>query len=243
MVDPGKYYRNNVTGSLTILEAMRDHGIDNIIFSSTCATYGIPESIPLLEDYPQNPINPYGASKLMIERMLMDFSKAHNIRSIILRYFNAAGADVDAEIGEDHNPETHLIPIVLDVAIGKRKFVQIFGNDYNTNDGTCVRDYIHVTDLASAHVLSLQYLMEGGKPQVFNLGNGNGFSVKDVIETARNITGRKINAVIVEKRFGDPAILVGSAEKIKRVLGWKQKYCDLENIIDTAWIWHTKHFG
>ena len=186
---PSKYYRNNVAGTLTLLESMRSCGIDKIIFSSTCATYGMPEQIPIPEDHPQNPINPYGRSKLMIEWILKDFAAAYDMRYVSLRYFNAAGADPDAEIGEDHDPETHLIPLVLDVASGKRDHIEIFGTDYDTPDGTCIRDYIHVTDLADAHLLALEYLMNGGKSDVFNLGNGNGFSVREVIAAALKITG------------------------------------------------------
>ncbi|MDO9548028.1 MAG: UDP-glucose 4-epimerase GalE [Candidatus Marinimicrobia bacterium] len=240
VTDPGKYYRNNVAGSLTILEAMRDHGIDKIIFSSTCATYGMPESIPILEVHPQNPVNPYGASKLMIERMLRDFDSAHNIRSIALRYFNAAGADPDTEIGEDHDPETHLIPLVLDVAAGKRPEIIVFGNDYDTPDGTCIRDYIHVTDLAGAHLLALDALEQGTPRAEYNLGNGQGFSVKDVIDMASIITGRKIATVAGQRRAGDPARLVGDSRKISKELGWKPQYNDLETIIKTAWKWTLK---
>jgi len=235
VVDPGKYYRNNVAGSLTILEAMRDHGINKIIFSSTCATYGMPESIPIQEDHPQAPINPYGASKLMIERMLRDFDSAHDIRSIALRYFNAAGADPDTEIGEDHDPETHLIPLVLDVAAGKRTEITVFGNDYDTPDGTCIRDYIHVADLAKAHLLALNALEQGMPSAAYNLGNGQGFSVKDVIDTASVVTGRKIPTVVGPRRAGDPARLVGDNRKISKKLGWKPQYNDLETIIETAW--------
>ena len=235
--NPGKYYRNNVAGSLTILEAMRDHGIDKIIFSSTCATYGMPESIPIEEDHPQNPINPYGASKLMIEQMLKDFDMAHDVRSIILRYFNAAGADPDTEIGEDHKPETHLIPLVLDVAAGSRPEITIFGDDYDTPDGTCIRDYIHVTDLAAAHVLALDALEHGTPSAAYNLGNGQGFSVKDVINTASKVTGSKIAASIGPRRGGDAPRLVGDSRKISKELGWKPQYNDLPVIIETAWKW------
>lgn len=240
VIDPGKYYRNNVAGSLTILEAMRDHGIDKIIFSSTCATYGIPESIPIQEDHPQNPINPYGASKLMIEQMLRDFDSAHNIRSIALRYFNAAGADTDTEIGEDHDPETHLIPLVLDAAAGKRPEVTVFGNNYDTQDGTCIRDYIHVADLAQAHILALDALKQGMPSAAYNLGNGQGFSVKDVIDTASMITDRKIATIIGQRRTGDPSRLLGDSRKISKELGWEPKYNDLETIIKTAWNWTLK---
>ena len=240
VTDPGKYYRNNVTGSLTILEAMRDHGIDKIIFSSTCATYGMPKSIPIQENHPQNPINPYGASKLMIERMLKDFDRAHDIRSIALRYFNAAGADTDTEIGEDHNPETHLIPLALDTAAGKRPEITVFGNDYDTPDGTCIRDYIHVTDLAAAHILAFDALEHDMPSEEYNLGNGQGFSVKDVIDTTSMVTGHKIAAVIGPRRVGDPPRLVGDSRKISEKLGWNPQYSDLETIIETAWKWKLK---
>lgn len=241
IINPGKYYRNNVAGSLTILEAMRDHGIDKIIFSSTCATYGMPESIPIHEDHPQNPINPYGASKLMIERMLNDFDGAHGIRSIALRYYNAAGADPDTEIGEDHDPETHLIPLVLDVAAGKRPEIIIFGDDYDTRDGTCVRDYIHVTDLAGAHVLAVDALESCVASTAYNLGNGQGFSVKDVIDTAYAVTDCKIPIVVGQRRAGDPPRLVGNSRKISKELGWKPQYNDLKKIIETAWKWTIKN--
>lgn len=241
VTDPGKYYRNNVAGSLTILEAMRDHGIDKIIFSSTCATYGMPESIPIQEDHPQNPVNPYGASKLMIERMLKDFERAHDIRSIALRYFNAAGADPDAEIGEDHEPETHLIPLILDVAMNKRPDITVFGDDYDITDGTCIRDYIHVMDLAEAHLLALDALEQGMLSAAYNLGNGHGFSVKDVIDTASVVTDQKIATVMGPRRAGDPPILVGNSHKISKELRWKPQYNNLETIIETAWKWKLKN--
>ena len=241
VINPGKYYRNNVAGSLTILEAMRDHGIDKIIFSSSCATYGIPKSVPIKEDHPQNPINPYGASKVMIERMLKDFDIAHSIRSIVLRYFNAAGADPDIEIGEDHDPETHLIPLVLDVAAGKRPEITIFGNDYDTSDGTCVRDYIHVTDLADAHVLALDALEHGMPSTSYNLGNEQGFSVKEVIDRASEVTGCKIATIIGSRRAGDPPRLVGNSRKIKKELGWRPQYNEIETIIETAWKWTVRN--
>jgi UDP-arabinose 4-epimerase len=235
--NPGKYYRNNVAGTLTLLEAIRDKEIKNIIFSSTCATYGIPEQTPLTEDHPQYPINPYGSGKLMIEKMLQDFHTAHGIRFVSLRYFNAAGADPEGDIGEDHNPETHLIPLVLDVASGKSENIKIFGTDYDTPDGTCIRDYIHVTDLADAHVLSLKYLQNDGKSDFFNLGNGNGFSVKEVIETAKTITGKGIPAQSAARRPGDPSVLIGSSDKAREVLGWRPEYDRLETIFETAWNW------
>jgi len=238
--DPAKYYRNNVAGTLVLLETMRNCGIDKIIFSSTCATYGMPEQIPIAEDHPQNPINPYGRSKLMIEWILKDFSKAYDMKYVSLRYFNAAGADPAAEIGEDHDPETHLIPLVLDVALGKRDNLDIFGTDYGTSDGTCIRDYIHVTDLADAHVLALEYLSAGGKSNAFNLGNGNGFSVRQVIETARSITGCDIPCMESNRRPGDPPVLIGSSDKIQKSLGWSPVYNSLDSIIETAWQWQKK---
>ena len=238
--NPAKYYRNNFVGTLTLLEAMLEAEVNNFVFSSTCATYGEPESVPIEEQQPQNPINPYGASKLMIERVLQDFDRAYNFRSVCLRYFNAAGADPDGRLGEDHNPETHLIPLVLQTASGDRESISIFGTNYDTPDGSCIRDYIHVTDLAQAHILALKYLLAGGKTDVFNLGNGSGFSVKQVIETARKVTGKEITAVECDRRPGDPPILVGSGKKAREVFGWKPQYSDLKDIIAHAWQWHQK---
>jgi UDP-glucose-4-epimerase GalE len=237
---PSKYYHNNVAGTLTLLESMRSCGIDKIIFSSTCATYGMPEQIPIPEDHPQNPINPYGRSKLMIEWILKDFAAAYDMRYVSLRYFNAAGADPDAEIGENHDPETHLIPLVLDAALSQREHIEIFGTDYDTPDGTCIRDYIHVTDLADAHLLALKYLLGGGKSDVFNLGNGKGFSVREVIATALRITGCDIPCVESDRRPGDPPVLIGSCDKIKKTLGWRPVYKDSNEIIKTAWRWQNK---
>lgn len=238
--DPAKYYNNNVLGTLTLLEAMLDARIECFVFSSTCATYGVPETVPIPEDHPQNPINPYGASKLMVERILTDFDAAYNLRSVIFRYFNAAGADPTGLIGEDHNPETHLIPLVLQTALGIRDTIYMFGTDYPTSDGTCIRDYIHVSDLASAHVAGLEYLLNGGHSEIFNLGNGNGFSVKQVIETARSVTGKPINAEARDRRPGDPPALVGSSDKARKVLGWTPEYAELSDIIAHAWQWHQK---
>ena len=237
---PSKYYCNNVAGTLMLLETMRSCGIDKIIFSSTCATYGMPEQIPIPEDHPQNPINPYGRSKLMVEWMLKDFAAAYNIKYVSLRYFNAAGADPGAEIGEDHDPETHLIPLVLDAASGKRAQIEIFGTDYETPDGTCIRDYIHVTDLADAHLLALEYLISGGNSDVLNLGNGNGFSVREVIAAALKITGCDIPYLESDRRPGDPPVLIGSSNRIKKKLGWRPLYDSLGAIIETAWRWHQK---
>lgn len=237
---PAKYYQNNVVGTLTLLEAMLEAGINKFVFSSTCATYGVPETVPITEEQPQNPINPYGATKLMVERILQDFDPAYNFRSVCLRYFNAAGADPEGMLGEDHSPETHLIPLVLQTALGHRESISIYGTDYDTPDGSCIRDYIHVTDLAQAHILALKYLLKGGKSDRFNLGNGNGFSVKQVIEAARTITGKEIKASECDRRAGDPPILVGSGEKARQILGWKPEYSSLEDIIGHAWQWHQK---
>ncbi len=238
--DPGKYYHNNVAGSLGLLEAMRDHGIDKLVFSSTCATYGVPQRLPLTEDHPQQPINPYGASKWMVERMLADFDAAHGLRSMSLRYFNAAGADPDGEAGERHDPETHLIPLVLEAATGTRPDITVFGSDYATPDGTCIRDYIHVSDLADAHVLALQALLGGAATTAYNLGNGKGFSVREVIDCARRVTGRDIAVSEGARRPGDPAVLVGDASRIRRELGWSPNYADLDTIIGTAWRWQQR---
>ena len=238
--DPGKYYRNNVAGTLTLLEAARDHGIRQFIFSSTCATYGVPQQTPIREDHPQNPINPYGASKWMIERILADFDRAHGLRSISLRYFNAAGADPEGQTGEAHDPETHLIPLVLDAATGKRAAIQLFGDDYDTPDGSCIRDYIHVTDLAAAHVLALQSLQRGGQSDCYNLGNGLGYSVKEVIAVAQAVTGRTIPVQMAPRREGDPARLVGDARKAISELGWTPQFHQLDRIIETAWRWHIR---
>ncbi len=236
--DPAKYYRNNVVGTLTLLEAMLAVGINKIVFSSTCATYGIPEKIPITEDEKQNPINPYGRSKLMVERILQDFDRAYGLKSVIFRYFNAAGADPLGQLGEDHNPETHLIPLVLDAALGKRDSISVYGTDYPTPDGTCIRDYIHVSDLADAHVLGLEYLFNGGDSNIFNLGNGNGYSVLEVIETARAVTAKPIKSDMCQPRQGDPSSLVGSSEKAKKILNWQPRYYDLKTIIEHAWLWH-----
>jgi UDP-glucose 4-epimerase len=240
---PDKYYRNNVVGTLTLLEAMKEAGIDKFVFSSTCATYGIPETIPIPEDHPQNPINPYGMTKLMVERILSDFDRAYNLRSVCFRYFNAAGAHSEGLLGEDHDPETHLIPLTLFAALGKRHSISIFGTDYPTPDGTCVRDYIHVLDLADAHVLGFKYLLQGGKSETFNLGNGSGFSVKEVIDTAREVTGREIKAVECDRRPGDPPSLVGTSEKARQMLGWSPEHSELREIITHAWRWHQRRHG
>jgi UDP-glucose 4-epimerase len=238
VTQPAKYYHNNVVGTLTLLEAMLEASVNKFVFSSTCATYGIPQSVPLVEEHPQNPINPYGMSKLMVEEILRDFSQAYKFKSVSLRYFNAAGADPEGRLGEDHQPETHLIPLLLLTALGRRESVSIFGTDYPTADGTCIRDYIHVTDLAEAHILALEYLLQGGETAAFNLGNGNGFSVTEVIETAQEVIGKKIKTIESGRRPGDPPVLVGSSEKAMRVLGWKPKYAHIRDIIAHAWNWH-----
>ena len=243
VTDPAKYYRNNFVGTLTLLEAMMAASVNKFVFSSTCATYGVPKTVPIPEDHPQDPISPYGVSKLMVEQVLKDFDRAYQFKSVRFRYFNAAGADPSGRLGEDHVPETHLIPLVLLTALGKRDSISIFGTDYPTPDGTCVRDYIHVTDLAEAHVLGLNYLLKGGDTTVFNLGNGNGFSVKEVIETARQITDREIKAVECPRRPGDPPALVGSSDRARSILGWNPQYADLNQIISHAWNWHQKRHG
>ncbi len=237
---PLKYYDNNVGGAVSMLTAMKNHGVDKIVFSSTAATYGEPEKQPIEETDRTDPTNPYGASKLAIEGLLKWSDAAYGIKYAALRYFNAAGANTDVDIGEDHSPETHLIPIVLQCALGKRDHVGIYGDDYPTADGTCVRDYIHVRDLANAHLLALEYLDKGGQSGSFNLGSGDGFSVKEIIETARKVTGKAIPAVTEPRRAGDPSILIASNHKAGEVLGWKPER-GLEEIITDAWNWHQGH--
>ena len=241
--EPGKYYRNNVASTLNLLEAMLSAGVNKFVFSSTCAVYGMPKEIPMTEDHPHDPLSPYAASKDMVERILADFDTAFGLKSVAFRYFNASGAEPNGLLGEDHYPETHLIPLSLLTALGKREHLYIFGTDYDTPDGTAVRDYIHVNDLADAHILGLEYLLAGGESDVFNLGNGNGFSVKEVIETARNVTGLEISAIEQERRAGDAPILVGSSAKARKILGWQPKYADLNKIISHAWQWHQKRHG
>ncbi len=241
MADPLKYYNNNVVGTIKLLMKMKNYGVKNIVFSSTAAVYGEPENIPIMESDSTIPKNPYGETKLTIEKALKWADEAYGIKYVSLRYFNAAGAHPSGKIGEDHNPETHLIPLILQVALGKKESISIFGNDYPTPDGTCIRDYIHVSDLANAHVLALRYLLSGGKSAVYNLGNGEGFSVKEVINAAREVTGCDIKEVIGKRRLGDPAILVASSEKIKNELNWKPQYNELSTIIKTAWNWHKSH--
>ncbi|MEM9772666.1 MAG: UDP-glucose 4-epimerase GalE [Cyanobacteria bacterium P01_D01_bin.73] len=241
--DPGKYYNNNVLGTLRLIEAAVAANIKHFIFSSTCATYGVPSEIPIPEDHPQAPINPYGASKLMVERILDDFGVPYDFRSVCFRYFNAAGADPQGRLGEDRDPETHLIPLVLLTALGRRDAISILGDDYDTPDGTCIRDYIHVCDLADAHVLGLKYLMEGGESTKFNLGNCTGFSVKEIIEAAKRITSREFTVKVSDRRPGDPPSLVGSADRATQILGWQPKYPDIDSIISHAWQWHQKRHG
>ncbi len=240
---PGKYYTNNVASTLNLLEAMLAHGVDKIVFSSTCAVYGMPKEIPMSENHPHDPLSPYAASKDMVERILRDFDTAFNLKSVAFRYFNACGADPGGLLGEDHTPETHLIPLALLTALKKRQSLYIFGTDYDTPDGTCVRDYIHVNDLADAHVLGLKYLLSGGESEVFNLGNGNGFSVRETIETAREVTGLEIRAIESDRRAGDAPILVGSSDKARKMLGWNPNYGDLKKIIAHAWQWHQTRHG
>ena len=237
VVQPHLYYRNNVVGSFHLLEAMRLSGVRKLVFSSTTATYGTPERMPIAESTPQQPINPYGFSKLAVERMLDDYAQAYGLAFAALRYFNAAGAAPEGDLGEDHDPESHLIPIVLQVALGQRDKIMIFGDDYPTPDGTCIRDYIHIVDLAEAHILAMQ----AGKQGFYNLGNGDGYSVREVIAMCEKVTGKKIPVVEKPRRPGDPPKLVASAEKARRELGWKPKYPKLEDIVQTAWEWHRKH--
>ena len=241
MTNPLKYFNNNVYGMQVLLEAMVRHGVDKIVFSSTAATYGEPERIPIMEDDRTEPTNPYGQSKLIMEKMMKWVSLANGIRYVSLRYFNAAGAIEDGSIGEDHNPETHLIPLILQVPLGKREHITIFGDDYPTPDGTCLRDYIHVLDLADAHVLAVDYLRKGGESNIFNLGNGQGFSVKEMIEAAEEATGHDIKVEIGQRRAGDPAQLIASSEKARSVLGWKPRFTDVRAVIGTAWKWHQQH--
>jgi UDP-glucose 4-epimerase len=243
VAEPARYYHNNVLGTLTLLEAMLAANINKFVFSSTCAIYGMPKEVPMTELHPRDALSPYAASKDMVERILSDFAPAHGLKSVAFRYFNASGADPSGMLGEDHNPETHLIPLALLTALGKRNSLSIFGTDYPTPDGTALRDYIHVCDLADAHVLGLEYLLKGGSSNVFNLGNGNGFSVREVIETAKKVTGRDIPVKECPRRAGDAPILVGSAEKARKTLGWQPKYADLATIISHAWKWHQKRHG
>lgn len=240
VTNPLKYYGNNVEGAVSLLSAMKAHGVDKMVFSSTAATYGEPEKQPIEEHDRTEPANPYGATKLAIENMLKWCDRAYGIRYAALRYFNAAGSDTETGIGEDHDPESHLIPLVMKTALGQRDHIGIFGEDYPTADGTCVRDYIHVNDLAEAHLLALEYLAGGGSSDVFNLGSGDGYSVKEIIETARRVTGREIKATVEPRRAGDPSVLIASNKKAAEVLGWKPVR-GLEQIISDAWAWHSGH--
>ena len=239
--DPAKYFRNNIGNGQALLDALVAGGVKYLVFSSTAAVYGEPEQVPIPEDHPKNPTNPYGFSKLTFEGILQFYEQAYGLRFMSLRYFNAAGADPEAEIGEDHHPESHLIPIVLQTALGARDHLELYGTDYPTPDGTCVRDYIHVADLSQAHLLALKALAAGGNSAIYNLGNGQGYSNKEVIETARRVTGKEIRVLNGPRRPGDPAVLVASSAKIKAELGWNPKYPDLEQIIATAWRWHQSH--
>ncbi len=241
MEKPLLYFNNNVYGMQVLLEAMVRHGVDKIVFSSTAAVYGEPKRVPILEDDATEPTNTYGETKLTMEKMMKWVSRADGVRYVSLRYFNAAGALSDGSIGEDHKTETHLIPLILQVPNGKRAHITIYGDDYKTPDGTCLRDYIHVVDLADAHVLALEYLRKGGESDIFNLGNGQGFSVKEMIAAAEKATGKKIAAEIGARRAGDPAQLIASSDKARRVLGWQPRFIDVEEIIATAWKWHEKH--
>jgi UDP-glucose 4-epimerase len=241
--EPAKYYENNVYGTLTLLQAMIAAGVKRLVFSSTCAIYGPPQIVPIPENHPKNPISPYATSKLMVEQILQDFQQAYGLQSVCFRYFNAAGADPQGRLGEDHSPETHLIPLVLFAALGLRKSVSVFGTDYPTRDGTCIRDYIHVSDLADAHVRGINYLAQDGESVSINLGNGQGFTVKEVIQVAQEVTGCPIPVVICDRRAGDPPALVGSAETARKHLGWQPNYPGLEDIIAHAWQWHRYRHG
>jgi UDP-glucose 4-epimerase len=236
---PAEYYSNNVVNTLNLLDVMVEYGVNKFIYSSTCSTYGNPIRLPMSEDHPQQPINPYGKSKLMVEQILKDYDKIYGLRHVSLRYFNAAGADPESEIGEWHEPEPHLIPLAIQAADGQRDCIAIYGTDYDTPDGTCIRDYIHINDLVAAHLLALEYLQSGGSSDAFNLGNGNGFSVKEVIHSVERVTGKTIKVVEAKRRPGDPPCLVGSSEKARKILNWQPQYSDLDEIIKTAWLWHS----
>ncbi|MCK9223352.1 MAG: UDP-glucose 4-epimerase GalE [Limnochordia bacterium] len=238
---PDKYFRNNILGGLNLLDMMAIHEVKYLVFSSTAAVYGEPKEVPIPEDHPTIPTSPYGESKLFFEKILRRYDQAYGIKSIALRYFNAAGADPTGHIGEDHSPETHLIPIILQVALGQRPELSIFGNDYPTPDGTCIRDYVHVMDLADAHLLALNALAAGSPTTTYNLGNGKGFSVMEVLKTTERVVGRTIPYKFTPRRAGDPAVLVASSDKIMSTLGWKRKYPRLETIIEHAWKWHKQH--
>jgi len=236
-----KYYKNNVSNTLNLLDLMIKYGVKKLIFSSTCAIYGIPIQIPIPEDHPQNPVNPYGKTKFMVEEILKDYDKAYGLKYVSFRYFNASGADPECEIGEWHDPETHLIPLSIYNALGITKNITVFGTDYPTPDGTCIRDYIHVNDIAKAHILGFEYLMSENKSDFFNLGNGNGFSVKEILDIVSRISGKKLNIVYGKRREGDPPILVGSSKKAYEILGWKPEFDKISDIIETAYRWHLKN--
>jgi UDP-glucose 4-epimerase len=240
ILNPRKYYTNNVAGSLNLLEAMADHQVSCLVFSSSCATYGVLNQVPVNEDHPQHPINPYGDSKRMVESMIREYRRVYPLKACVLRYFNAAGADLDATIGERHSPETHLIPLLLDVALGKKATFQINGDDYETEDGTCVRDFIHVMDIAQAHIRAMDYLLAGGDAFAFNLSNGCGYSIRQVVEMARQVTGKPIETSMLPRRPGDAPILVGQSQKARRYLSWTPQYEDLKLIVESAWKWHRK---
>ncbi len=238
VIDPQKYYKNNVANTLNLFEVMKENGVNKFIFSSSAATFGNPQYVPIDEKHPQIPINPYGETKLIVEHIMRDYSQAYDMRFVSLRYFNACGADLEADVGEWPGSSSNLIPLTLDAAIGRREDIKIFGDDYPTPDGTCIRDYIHVTDLAEAHVLALKYLIEGGESDYFNLGNGKGFSVKEVVDMAKKVTGIDFKVTMTERRAGDPPELVAESAKAKEILKWQPKYADLETIVSSAWKWH-----
>lgn len=238
---PLMYFNNNVYGTQIVLEVMEEFGVKIIVFSSTAATYGEPKEMPIVESMPTNPENPYGESKLMMEKIMKWCDNAYGIRYVALRYFNVAGAKSDASIGEDHDPETHLIPIILQTALGQREYLGIYGDDYDTPDGTCIRDYVYIEDLIAAHIAALDYLQKGNESNIFNLGSNNGYSVKEMLEAAREVTEKEIPAKILPRRAGDPSRLVASSEKAKNILGWKPKTTDIKQIIQTAWNWHVSH--
>jgi len=237
---PSKYYQNNVAATLNLLDAMINHGVKTLIFSSSAAIFGEPQYVPLDEQHPKQPINPYGLSKWMVEQILADYNRAYELKSICLRYFNAAGADPEGELGECHDPETHLIPLVLQAASGRRDTITVFGQDYDTPDGTCIRDYIHINDLCQAHLLALEQLLNGAESTAYNLGNGSGFSVKQVIDIAEKVTGKSIPVTMGMRREGDPARLVADSKQAQSLLGWQPQYADLALIISHAWQWEQK---
>jgi UDP-arabinose 4-epimerase len=243
MASPGLYFRNNICATLTLLETMLEYGVRRIVFSSSCATYGLPQRIPITEQEPQQPVNPYGESKLMVEKMLFWYARVYGLRYVILRYFNAAGADVEGELGEMHDPEPHLIPKVIAAALDSSSPVEVYGTDYDTEDGTAVRDYIHVTDLAEAHVSAMRYLQSGGEAAAFNLGTGTGHSVRQVISAVERESGRKVPFRDLPRRFGDPPVLIADAQKAAKSLSWRPRYSDLHHIVQTAWSWHTSKRG